>query len=121
MKKNNTNTTKAFDYCMYKMFANNFYSTRCKNQLYVKRMQMDFMELNPDKKTEYEVRCYSLIKQMKKMVPETFFRNNVEIHVLPKEEGNVEFVVASKGQELHFYTNNQKKKAYLHCRLTKCA
>ena len=117
----NTNSTKAFNYCMYKMFANSFYSTSCKNQLYVKRMQMDFMELNADKKTEYEIRCYSLLKQLKKMVPDTFFRNTVEIHVLPQDKGKVEFVVSSKGQVLHFNTENQKKKAYLHCRLTNCA
>ena len=117
----NNNTTKAFNYCMYKMFANNFYSVCCKNSLYIKRMQLEFMELDANKKTEYEIRSYSLLKQLKKVVPEDFFKSNVEIHVMPSDEGKVQFKVSSKGQVLCFSTDNLKNKAYLHYRLTRCA
>ena len=84
-------------------------------------MQLDFMELDANKKTEYEIRSYSLLKQLKEVVPEDFFRNNVEIHVMLSDEGRVEFKVYSKGQILSFNTNNLKNKVYLYYRLTKCA
>ena len=113
---------KAFNYCMYKMLAKCFGQTSCKNSLYEKRMYLEYAEAKPSQKTEYKKRCFSLIKQLKSVIPKEFFEDTVEIHMWPaSDKEGIEFMVVSNERILRLVVKNQKQKAHLQYRFARCA
>ena len=113
---------KAFNYCMIKMLAKSFKKATCKNPLYEKRMYLHYAEAKPNQKKEYRKRSYSLVKQLKGVVPKEFFDNEAELHMWPATDGEgIEFMIISNEQVLRLIVKNQKQKAHLKYRLARCA
>lgn len=90
-----TNKQTAFEYALYMIAASYFDKTVSKSKLIEKSMLVQYKEQKNDKQFDMEEFCIAYMEKISQKIPESFFRQNMEAHIV---KGNAPTEITFKGE-----------------------
>lgn len=90
-----SNKQTAFEYALYMIAASSFDKTLSKSKIIEQSMLVQYKEQKPDRQYEMEDFCIAYMDKISKKIPESFFKQNVEVHIV---KGNMPTEIVFKGE-----------------------
>ncbi len=106
---------KALDYIMYMILASYFNKAVCQSPLREKQLFLCYKDIKLDEQLKMEEACIRYIEKFQKAVPESFWKQEVEVHFKGRNASAIE--VHGNNQILCVRTSYEKGKPQFQIRL----